>query len=78
MEAMIEINDENVQLSKCVDQIERTGKTLTIFRGNKPVAKLIPHKSTDPLVMDPMLSGAFFVDDPVAPLSESDWPEILR
>lgn len=32
----------------------------------------------DPLEMDPELGGAFFVGDPAAPLSDSDWPDELR
>ncbi|MDZ7696697.1 MAG: prevent-host-death protein [Deltaproteobacteria bacterium] len=78
MDPVIEINDNEVKLNECVDQIERTGKALAVFRGKKLVAKLIPHKAIDPLIMDPMLKGAFFVDDAVAPLSEADWPEALR
>ncbi len=78
METIIELNDKKMQLKECIAQIEKTGKTLIISRGKKPVAKLIPHKSKDPLIMDPTLRGAFFVDDPMAPLSEADWPEALR
>lgn len=78
MDTVIEINDEEVQLSECVHQMEKTGKPLTILRGKKPVARLVPHEANDPLIMDPMLQGAFFVDDPVAPLPDSDWPEVLR
>ncbi|MFO8090863.1 MAG: hypothetical protein R6U13_13565 [Desulfatiglandaceae bacterium] len=78
MDVVIEINEEKVQLKECIDQIEKTGKPLTIFRGKRPIARLIPHKAIDPLITDPMLKDAFFVDDPVAPLSEADWPEALR
>jgi len=78
MDPMIELNDTKTQLKECIEQIEKTGKALIISRDNKPVARLIPHKSKDPLITDPMLNGAFFVDGPVAPLSEADWPEALR
>jgi len=65
MEAMIELNDTKAELEECIAQVEKTGKALIISRGNKPVAKLIPHMSKDPLIMDPMRSRSFFVDDPV-------------
>ncbi len=78
MESGIEINDGKAQLSACVEKVEKTGTPLTIFRDKKPVARLIPHKASDPLIMDPTLKGAFFVDDPTAPLPDSDWPEVLR
>jgi antitoxin (DNA-binding transcriptional repressor) of toxin-antitoxin stability system len=78
MEAMIEVDDEEIGLGECIDQMEKTGEALTILRGNRPVARLIPHKERDPLVMDPVLKGAFYVSDPVSPLPDSDWPEELR
>ena len=78
MDTVIEINDGEVRLSECIHQIEKTGKPLTIFRGKKPIARLVPHNAVDPLLMDPILGGAFFIDDPVAPLPDSDWPEVLR
>jgi len=78
MEAMIEIDDEKIGLGECIDRIEKTGEPLTILRGNKQVARLIPHKERDPLKVDALLKGAFYVGDPVAPLQDSDWPEEFR
>jgi len=78
MEAMIEIDDEKIGLGECIDRMEKTGEALTILRGNKPVAMLIPHKERAPLMVDPLLKGAFYVGDPVASLPDSDWPEELR
>ncbi|MFO7985621.1 MAG: hypothetical protein R6U38_07120 [Desulfatiglandaceae bacterium] len=78
MEAMIEIDDEKIGLGECIEKMEKTGEPLIILRGNKPVARLIPHKERDPLMMDQMLKGAFYAGDPVAPLPDSDWPEELR
>ena len=75
---MIEVNGTRAQLKECIDQMEKTGKALIISRGNRPVAKLIPHGNEDPLIMDPMLTGAFFIEDPTAPLSKADWPDALR
>jgi len=78
MDVMIEMNDEKIGLADCIDRMQKTGEPLTILRGNKPVARLIPHKEGDPLMMDPMLKGALYLGDPAAPLPDSDWPEELR
>ena len=61
-----------------IEEIEKTGQPILIVRGNKPIVKIIPQKKTDPLEMDPILEGAFFVGDPTEPLLDSDWPEELR
>jgi len=65
-------------LKKIIEQIEKTGQSILIVRGNKPIVKIIPQKKNDPLEMDPILEGAFFVGDPTEPLLDSDWPEELR
>jgi antitoxin (DNA-binding transcriptional repressor) of toxin-antitoxin stability system len=65
-------------LKKIIEQIEKTGQSILIVRGNKPIVKIIPQMKTDPLEMDPLLEGACFVGDPTDPLPDSDWPEELR
>jgi antitoxin (DNA-binding transcriptional repressor) of toxin-antitoxin stability system len=65
-------------LIKIIEQIEKTGQSILIVRGNKPIVKIIPQKKNDPLETDPMLEGACFVGDPTEPLPDSDWPEELR
>ncbi len=65
-------------LKQIIEQIEKSGQSILIVRGNKPIAKIIPQKKNDPLEMDSMLEGACFVGDPTEPLSDSDWPEELR
>ena len=44
------------------------------------MAEFVPHKSEtiQTLDPDPMLAGARFLGDPVAPLSTEDWPEDLK
>ena len=78
-ENVININSiiEN-DLKKIIEQIEKTGQPILIVRDNKPVVKIVPQRKKDPLEMDPGLGGAFFVGDPVAPLSDFDWPDELR
>jgi len=65
-------------LKQIIEQIEKTGQSILIVRGNKPIVKIIPQKKNDPFEMDPMLEGACFVGDPTEPLPDSDWPEELR
>jgi antitoxin (DNA-binding transcriptional repressor) of toxin-antitoxin stability system len=65
-------------LKQLIEQIEKTGKSILIVRGDKPIVKIIPQKKNDPLETDPMLEGACFVGDPTESLPDSDWPEELR
>jgi prevent-host-death family protein len=73
------IYEAKSQLSKLIAQVEETGEPYVICRNGKPVADLVPHRQVrDPLTPDPELRGARFTGDPVAGLSEQDWPEVLR
>jgi antitoxin (DNA-binding transcriptional repressor) of toxin-antitoxin stability system len=65
-------------LKQLIEKIEKTGQSILIVRGNKPIVKIVPQKKNDPLEMDPILEGACFVGDPTEPLPDSDWPEELR
>lgn len=65
-------------LKKLIEQIEKTGESILIVRGDIPIVKIIPQKKNDPLETDPMLEGACFVGDPTEPLTDSDWPEASR
>ncbi len=65
-------------LKQLIEQIEKTGQSILIVRGNKTIVKIIPQKKNDPFEMDPMLEGACFVGDPTEPLPDSDRPEELR
>ena len=53
-------------LKKIIEQIEKTGQPILIFRDDEPIAKIGPHNKKDPLEMDPELAGAFFIGDPGA------------
>lgn len=65
-------------LKQLIEKIEKTGQSILIVRGNKPIVKIVPQKKNDPFEMDPILEGACFVGDPTEPLPDSDWPEELR
>jgi antitoxin (DNA-binding transcriptional repressor) of toxin-antitoxin stability system len=85
-EAKMEVSENVININsviegdliKIIEQIEKTGQSILIVLGNKPIVKIIPQKKNDPLEMDPMLEGACFVGDPTEPLPDSDWPEELR
>jgi prevent-host-death family protein len=79
MKTMRSIYETKAHFSELVAEVERTGRVIVISRHGKPVADLVPHRSSkDPLKADPGLSGAAFKGDPCAPVNEADWPEVLR
>ncbi len=78
-ENVININSAiESNLKQIIEQIEKTGQSILIVRGNKPIVKIIPQKKKDPFEMDPILEGACFVGDPTEPLPDSERPEELR
>ncbi|MDA0323015.1 MAG: type II toxin-antitoxin system Phd/YefM family antitoxin [Verrucomicrobia bacterium] len=71
--------EAKAKLSKLIALVEKSGEPITICRNNKPIVDLVVHREpSDPLLQDPELRGAIYHGDPVAPVSEEDWPQELR
>jgi prevent-host-death family protein len=73
----INLYQAKTQFSRLVAAVERKQERIVVCRNGLPVADLVPHtpdliKTLDP---DPLLAGARFLGDPVAPLDPEDWPE---
>ncbi len=79
---MVTVNlyQAKTQFSRLVSAVEKDGERIIVCRNGKPIADLVPHApmASKTLEPDPMLIGAKFLGDPVAPLEEGDWPEHLR
>lgn len=75
----INIDEAELNFFKLVTQVEKEGETLVILRDEQPIADVIPHRcEKSALDQDPLLAKARFLNDPCAPLDESDWPNSLR
>ena len=76
----INIYEAKTQLSRLVAAVETQGERIVLCRNGTPVADIVPHKKGGDanLHPDPELLGAQFLQDPTAPLSSEDWPEVLR
>lgn len=78
---MITVNTHEAKsrLSSLLSAIEEKGEVVVICRNGKPIAELRRLKPTrSPLRVHPRLSKIRFHEDPMAPLSEEDWPPSAR
>lgn len=76
----VNIYEAKTQLSRLIAAVETRGERIVLCRNGTPVADIVPHEKKLPssLPPDPDLLGARFLNDPTAPLSAEDWPEVLR
>ncbi len=79
---MVTVNlyEARTQFSRLVKAVEKQGERIVVCRNGLPVADLVPHRqgSANTLEPSPLLAGARFIGDPVAPLDSGDWPEELK
>jgi len=78
---MIQVNTHEAKskLSYLLSRVETAHETVRICRNGRPIALLVPIQTVaDPLAQHEELRGVQFREDPVAPLSEADWPDASR
>lgn len=77
---MIEVNthDAKTRLSSLLALVEKEKEVVRICRNGKPVAELRPVDIPDPLRPHRHLSRVRFREDPMAPLSDAEWPARAR
>lgn len=78
---MISVNthEAKTRLSELLAKVETKHETIVICRNGTPVAELLPwEKVKNPLRQSPKLKRIKFHEDPSLPLSENDWPELMR
>jgi antitoxin (DNA-binding transcriptional repressor) of toxin-antitoxin stability system len=79
----VNTHEAKTRLSELLQRVER-GERVRICRNGEPVAELRairrPRNRRTLKVgqLDPILSKVIIHEDPVAPLSEEDWPDELR
>jgi prevent-host-death family protein len=78
----VNMHEAKTRLSELVKQVEQHGETVTICRDGKPVAELksATRKPMNRLKPQADLKPLHVASDfnPVAPLSEEEWPEAAR
>jgi len=78
---MISVNthEAKTRLSELLAKVETKHETIVICRNGTPVAELLPWvKVKNPLRQSPKLKRIKFHENPSLPLSENDWPELMR
>jgi prevent-host-death family protein len=78
---MISVNthEAKTRLSELLSKVETKHETVVICRNGTPIAELLPWKKIkNPLRQSRKLKKIKFHEDPSLPLSEDEWPEIVR
>lgn len=71
----VNIHEAKSQLSKLLMKVENNHEVVTLCRNGQPIAEIVPIKSgKDPLKMHKALQGVKYDYNPVAPLTEDEWP----
>ena len=72
---VVNMHEAKTQLSRLLAKVEGGAEVVTICRGNKPVARLVPFTEVagDPLSADPALKPIAIKGDICQPLDEADW-----
>ena len=75
----VNTHEAKTKLSSLLSQVELNHEEIKICRNGKPIAILSPVSTKpDPLVQHPEIMGITFNEDPMEPLSQTDWPEDYR
>ena len=74
---MVNVHEVKSRLFELFRLVEERNERIRVCRDGKPVAEIGPTTATagNPLRPDPLLSGVGLREDPVAPLTEEDWPD---
>jgi len=75
----VNIYEAKTRLSELLLKVERQHETVVICRNGVPIAELLSwSKAKDPFRQSPKLNKVVYHEDPTLPLSEEDWPHLLR
>ena len=72
----LNVQEAKTKISSILADIEKSGKSFTIYRNGKPVAELIPYRRPSRLTYNPVFSKIDIHYDPTEDLPENEWGEI--
>lgn len=72
----IRISDKDGKIFSALNEVEKKGEMFVIYKNEKPVADLIPHKrKKSRITPHPMMSKIKIKYNPTEVLSRDEWPE---
>jgi prevent-host-death family protein len=74
----VNVHEAKTNFSGLLAKLEADRETIVICRNGEPVADLVPHQRVNRIKKHPVLGKIRIGYDPVAPLSEDEWPKAAR
>ena len=71
----ISISDKDKIFFSALDEVENKGKVFVIYKNEKPIADLIPHKRKSRITPHPIMSKIKINYNPTETLSQDEWSE---
>ena len=75
---VVNVHEAKTNFSKLLAAVAKDKQPIIICRKGEPVAQLVPHRHRDRTKPHPTLSRIKIKYDPVAPLTEDEWPAANR
>jgi len=71
----ISISENDTNILSALKEVEQKGETYVIYKNDKPIADLVPHKRKSRITPHPTMSKIEINYDPTEPLSDDEWQE---
>ena len=72
---IISLSEKNNSFLSAFYEVEQTGETFVIYKNNKPIADLVPHKTRNRTTPHPAMSKIDINYDPTEVLSDDEWQD---
>ena len=74
----VNVHEAKTNFSSLLATVEDSNESFVICRNGEPVADLVPHQRASRIKTHPVLGKIKIGYDPVAPISNEEWPEAAR
>ena len=74
----VNVHEAKTNFSSLLATVEDSNESFVICRNGEPVADLVPHQRASRIKTHPVLGKINIGYDPVAPVSNEEWPEAAR
>jgi prevent-host-death family protein len=72
MSRMVKASEFKAKCLAYMDEVERTGEGIVITKRGKPVAELIPHRTSKPAALGLLRDSLFITGDIISPI-DVEW-----